>query len=63
MSHHMTRRNRYLGTWCSAITSASHAEVPGFSSQCVHAIVTHHTMSGQLPYHDMPEHGIALYSM
>ena len=25
-----------LGTWCSGITSASHAEGPGFKSQCVH---------------------------
>ena len=25
------------GTWCSGITSASHAEGPGFKSQCVHA--------------------------
>ena len=24
------------GTWCSGITSASHAEGPGFKSQCVH---------------------------
>ena len=28
---HLTR-----GTWCSGITSASHAEGPGFKSQCVH---------------------------
>jgi hypothetical protein len=28
------------GTWCSGITSASHAEGPGFKSQCVH--VGHH---------------------
>ena len=25
------------GTWCSGITSASHAEGPGLKSQCVHA--------------------------
>ena len=25
------------GTWCSGITSASHAEGPGFNPQCVHA--------------------------
>ena len=25
-----------LGTWCSGITSASHAEGPGFNPQCVH---------------------------
>ena len=25
------------GTWCSGITSAPHAEVPGLKSQCVHA--------------------------
>ena len=24
------------GTWCSGITSASHAEGPGFNPQCVH---------------------------
>ena len=24
------------GTWCSGITSAPHAEGPGFKSQCVH---------------------------
>ena len=27
------------GTWCSGITSASHAEGPGFKSQCVHFAV------------------------
>ena len=26
----------HAGTWCSGITSASHAEGPGFKSQCVH---------------------------
>ena len=26
----------FKGTWCSGITSASHAEGPGFKSQCVH---------------------------
>ena len=26
----------HLGTWCSGITSTSHAEGPGFKSQCVH---------------------------
>ena len=25
-----------MGTWCSGITSASHAEGPGFNAQCVH---------------------------
>ena len=25
-----------LGAWCSGITSASHAEGPGFNPQCVH---------------------------
>ena len=29
-----------LGTWCSGITSASHAEGPGFKSQCVHIFWT-----------------------
>ena len=28
-----------MGTWCSGITSASHAEGPGFKSQCVHFAV------------------------
>ena len=28
------------GTWCSGITSASHAEGPGFKSQCVHLQVS-----------------------
>ena len=27
------------GTWCSGITSASHADGPGFKSQCVHLII------------------------
>ena len=26
------------GTWCSGITSASHAEGPGFKSQCLHGL-------------------------
>ena len=26
------------GTWCSGITSASHAEGPGLKTQCVHAM-------------------------
>ena len=30
-------QNALKGTWCSGITSASHAEGPGFKSQCVHA--------------------------
>ena len=35
-----TRMNNYAwSTWCSGITSASHAEGPGFKSQCVHIIV------------------------
>ena len=37
----MLRRARILtsalGTWCSGITSAPHAEGPGFKSQCVHS--------------------------
>ena len=28
--------NLSLGTWCSGITSALHAEGPGFNPQCVH---------------------------
>ena len=31
------------GAWCSGITSASHAEGPGFKSQCVHLFVGHPT--------------------
>ena len=31
-----TRTAISRGTWCSGITSASHAEGPGFKSQCVH---------------------------
>ena len=30
------------GTWCSGITSASHAEGPGFKSQCVHFFTVSH---------------------
>jgi hypothetical protein len=29
--------NDLKGTWCSGITSAPHAEGPGFKSQCVHS--------------------------
>ena len=29
-------RSCLSGTWCSGITSASHAEGPGFNPQCVH---------------------------
>ena len=28
------------GTWCSGITSASHAEGPGLNPQCVHSIAS-----------------------
>ena len=37
----LNTRNEYCqrGTWCSGITSASHAEGPGFKSQCVHFTV------------------------
>ena len=31
-----SNRRRLSGTWCSGITSASHAEGPGFNPQCVH---------------------------
>ena len=31
-----------LGTWCSGITTASHAEGPGFKSQCVHCVACTH---------------------
>ena len=27
-----------MGAWCSGITSASHAEGPGFKSQCAHFV-------------------------
>ena len=33
---HLRNCAQSLGTWCSGITSASHAEGPGFKSQCVH---------------------------
>jgi hypothetical protein len=36
------------GTWCSGITSASHAEGPGFKSQCVHSIPVAGLDKGQL---------------
>ena len=35
---HFIRMKKVLGTWCSGITSASHAEGPGFKSQCVHFV-------------------------
>jgi hypothetical protein len=38
--HGTLRAGKQKGTWCSGITSASHAEGPGFKSQCVH--VGHH---------------------
>ena len=31
--------NGFKGTWCSGITSASHAEGPGLKSQCVHLFI------------------------
>ena len=31
----------HRGTWCSGITSASHAEGPGFKPQCVHFLSVH----------------------
>ena len=34
------------GSWCSGITSASHAEGPGFKSQWVHLFVTTQSTSG-----------------
>ena len=34
--HGTLRVGKQKGTWCSGITSASHAEGPGFKSQCVH---------------------------
>lgn len=37
------------GAWCSGITSASHAEGPGFKSQCVHAFHLH-SASAALPH-------------
>ena len=37
------------GTWCSGITSASHAEGPGFNPQCVHYAATQ-----SLRFHSRP---------
>ena len=34
------------GTWCSGITSAPHAEGPGFKSQCVHLLHMSKSKSG-----------------
>ena len=34
----VSRSEMSLGTWCSGITSASHAEGPGFNPQCVHFV-------------------------
>ena len=39
-----------MGTWCSGITSASHAEGPGFKSQCVHFIASPGQKYLQLTY-------------
>ena len=39
VQRYVLRRRRCKGTWCSGITSASHAEGPGFKSQCVHICV------------------------
>ena len=36
MSELHGRRRLPSGTWCSGITSAPHAEGPGFNPQCVH---------------------------
>ena len=39
MAHFPTEQNNAKGTWCSGITSASHADGPGFKSQCVHSLL------------------------
>ena len=36
LRHITLARSPSRGAWCSGITSASHAEGPGFKSQCVH---------------------------
>lgn len=50
---HMAGRARSPGSWCSGITSASHAEGPGFKSQWVHSLpaspVCHQQQFGNLP--------------
>ena len=38
-------RSSSLGTWCSGITSASHAEGPGLNPQCVHFLVESQVVS------------------
>ena len=35
----MHRKDSRMGTWCSGITSASHAEGPGFNPQCVQFVL------------------------
>ena len=39
-------RTRKATGWFSGITSASHAEGPGFNPQCVHALVAPHARTG-----------------
>ena len=40
MTHTAThRKDSRMGTWCSGITSASHAEGPGFNPQCVQFVL------------------------
>ena len=41
-------RHHTWGTWCSGITSASHAEGPGFKSQCVHVLNRTHLAAAAL---------------
>ena len=44
------------GTWCSGITSASHAEGPGFNPQCVHLLRRALTFSLRARDHAKPTH-------
>ena len=56
-SGHFQTASVHVGTWCSGITSASHAEGPGFKSQCVHFAVSTINPSthseSQFDLHDM----------
>jgi hypothetical protein len=38
-----------IGTWCSGVTSASHAEGPGLKSQCVHFVIHMPSSTGVAP--------------
>ena len=45
---HTAGKGPQPGTWCSGITSASHAEGPGFNPQCVHYLLPWSWLMGRL---------------